>query len=177
MGLPVISIVGYTNAGKSTLLNNLTYSSVNAGSRLFETLDPSSRRLRFPREREAIITDTVGFIRNLPESLMEAFASTLEELHDADLLLHVVDTASPGMKDQIVVVEDILTQLDLKNVPSILVLNKADLLNKDEAAALSKMLNGIAVSALDQKTLHPLLLKIEDFISSLCLPEKRYNNT
>jgi 50S ribosomal subunit-associated GTPase HflX len=76
-----------------------------------------------------------------------------------------------------VVVEDILTQLDLKNVPSILVLNKADLLNKDEAAALSKMLNGIAVSALDQKTLHPLLLKIEDFISSLRLPEKRYNNT
>ncbi len=176
-GIPVISIVGYTNAGKSTLLNSLTYSSVTAGSRLFETLDPSSRRLRFPRERAAIITDTVGFIRNLPESLMETFASTLEELHDADLLLHVVDAASPVMEEQIKVVEDILTQLGLQDVPSILVLNKADLLTEDQAAALSRMCNGIALSALDKKTLHPLLLKIEGFISSLPVPEKMYNNT
>ena len=97
-GLPVISIVGYTNAGKSTLLNALTSSSVAARNRMFETLDPSSRRLRFPKEREAIITDTVGFIRRLPESLMEAFAATLEELHDADLLLHVVDASSPSIR-------------------------------------------------------------------------------
>jgi GTPase len=165
-GLPIISIVGYTNAGKSTLLNNLTYSNVNAGSRLFETLDPSTRRLRFPREREAIITDTVGFIRNLPESLMEAFASTLEELHDADLLLHVVDAASPWLEAQIKVVEDILTRLDLRGIPSILVLNKADLLIQDEAAAMSRKWQGIAVSALEQKSLYPLLLKMEDFISS-----------
>jgi len=165
-GLPIISIVGYTNAGKSTLLNSLTYSSINAGSRLFETLDASSRRLRFPREREAIITDTVGFIRNLPESLMEAFASTLEELHDADLLMHVVDAASPWMEVQINVVEDILTKLDLKGIPSILVLNKADLLTREKTDALTRRWNGIAVSALDRKTLYPLLLKMEDFISS-----------
>ena len=175
-GIPIISIVGYTNAGKSTLLNNLTYSSVNAGNRLFETLDASTRRLRFPREREAIITDTVGFIRNLPESLMEAFASTLEELHDADLLLHVVDAASPWLEAQIKVVEDILTRLDLRGIPSILVLNKADLLTQDEAAALSRRWDGIAVSALDQKTLYPLLLKMEDFISSSIHKETSLNN-
>ena len=173
--LPVISIVGYTNAGKSTLLNNLTYSNVSVGNRLFETLDPSSRRLRFPREREAIITDTVGFIRNLPESLMEAFTATLEELHDADLLLHVVDASSPGVEKQIKTVEHILTQLDLNEVPSLLVLNKADLVTEISAAGLSKMWNGIPLSALDRKTLHPLLLKIEDFISSLTLPEKKYS--
>ncbi|MFC1533586.1 GTPase HflX [Thermodesulfobacteriota bacterium] len=162
--LPVISIVGYTNAGKSTLLNTLTHSQVGAGNRLFETLDPSSRRLRFPREREAIITDTVGFIRNLPKSLMEAFAATLEELYDADLLLHVVDAASPRMEVQIKAVEHVLVQLDLKTVPTLLILNKADLLTKDNAASLSKLLDGITISALDQDTLHPLLLKIEDFI-------------
>ena len=116
-GLPVISIVGYTNAGKSTLLNSLTRSHVAVEDRLFETLDPSSRRLRFPRERDVIITDTVGFIRDLPEDLMEAFAATLEELHDADLLLHVVDASSPRMEDQIETVEGILRKLDLDRIP------------------------------------------------------------
>ena len=99
--LPIISIVGYTNAGKSTLLNQLTQSHIDANNRLFDTLDTSSRRLRFPKDREVIITDTVGFIRDLPEDLMKAFEATLEELHDADLLLHVVDASSPRMKEQI----------------------------------------------------------------------------
>ena len=162
--LPVISIVGYTNAGKSTLLNALTRSKVGAGNRLFETLDPSSRRLRFPREREAIITDTVGFIRNIPKSLMEAFTATLEELHEADLLLHVVDAASPRMEEQIRTVENVLTQLDLNAIPCLLILNKSDLLAKDEMVNLHKTWNGIAISAINQDTLHPLLSKIEDFI-------------
>lgn len=162
--LPVISIVGYTNAGKSTLLNSLTHSRVGARNRLFETLDTSSRRLRFPREREAIITDTVGFIRNLPASLMEAFAATLEELHDADLLLHVVDAASPRMDEQIETVENVLAQLDLHTVPSLLVLNKADMLSKEETAALSGRWGGIAVSALYRDTLHPLVFQIEHHI-------------
>ena len=163
-GLPVISIVGYTNAGKSTLLNILTHSSVGAKNRLFETLDPSSRRLRFPKEREAIITDTVGFIRNLPASLMEAFAATLEELNDADLLLHVVDAASPRMKEQIKTVEGILTELDLNMVPSLLVLNKTDLLKAEERVSLEKTMKGVAISAINPPTVSGLISQVENII-------------
>jgi GTP-binding protein HflX len=159
--LPIISIVGYTNAGKSTLLNALTHSQVNVKNRLFETLDPSSRRLRFPREREVIITDTVGFIRDLPEDLMEAFAATLEELHDADLLLHVVDASSPRMEEQIEAVDGILERLDLKKIPTLLVLNKSDRLDLKEAVALSKRWRGISLSALNPHTFSALLDQME----------------
>jgi len=162
--IPVISIVGYTNAGKSTLLNTLTSSSVGVGNRLFETLDPSSRRLRFPREREAIITDTVGFIRNLPKSLMEAFAATLEELNDADLLLHVVDAISPRLEEQIHTVEGILVNLDLKRIPTILLLNKTDLMDSEEAITLSKKMGGIAISAPNPSSLLELTKRIEPLI-------------
>jgi len=162
--LPVISIVGYTNAGKSTLLNTLTSSRVDVGDRMFETLDPSSRRLRFPREREAIITDTVGFIRSLPKSLMEAFAATLEELHDADLLLHVVDAASPRMEEQIETVEDVLVQLDLKRIPSVLIFNKTDLLKPEESRALERGMGGIAISATHPPTLSVLIERIDQII-------------
>lgn len=164
--LPVISIVGYTNAGKSTLLNTLTHSHVDAGNRLFETLDPSSRRLRFPREREAIITDTVGFIRDLPGSLMEAFAATLEELHDAELLLHVVDATSPRLEEQIKTVEQILTDLDLNGIRSLLVLNKTDLLHHRETNTLSKKMGGIAISAINPSSLSTLIKRIEALIWS-----------
>ena len=163
-GLPVISIVGYTNAGKSTLLNSLTRSHVAVEDRLFATLDPSSRRLRFPRERDVIITDTVGFIRDLPEDLMEAFAATLEELHDADLLLHVVDASSPRMDDQIKTVEGILRRLELDRIPVALVLNKIDRLDPDQTADLSKSLKGIPVSALNPKTFSALLQEMERLI-------------
>jgi len=162
--LPVISIVGYTNAGKSTLLNSLTHSHVSVEDRLFATLDPSSRRLRFPREREVIITDTVGFIRDLPEDLMEAFAATLEELYDADILLHVVDGSNPRREEQIKTVNSILEELNLKNIPSILVVNKCDRLSAQEASALSKKLRGISISALDPYTLSGLLDQIERII-------------
>jgi GTP-binding protein HflX len=163
-GLPVISIVGYTNAGKSTLLNALTRSHVAVEDRLFETLDPSSRRLRFPRERNVIITDTVGFIRDLPEGLMEAFAATLEELHDADLLLHVVDASSPRMEDQIQTVEGILKKLGLDRVPVVLVLNKIDRLDPRQTADVSKALKGIPVSALHPSTFSGLLQEMERLI-------------
>lgn len=162
--LPVISIVGYTNAGKSTLLNSLTHSQVNVENRLFATLDPSSRRLRFPREREVIITDTVGFIRDLPEDLMEAFAATLEELHDADLLLHMVDASSPRMEEQIKAVEGILERLNLNRIPTLLVLNKSDRLDPIEAAVLSKKWRGIAISALAPHTFSDLLHQMESAI-------------
>ena len=162
--LPVVSIVGYTNAGKSTLLNSLTQSSVPVKNRLFETLDPSSRRLRFPRERDVIITDTVGFIRNLPEDLMDAFAATLEELHDADLLLHVVDASSPRMEEQMKAVDKILGKLGLDEIPRFLVLNKIDRLEPDQAAALSRSFQGVAISALDRRTFSGLLEEMERLI-------------
>jgi len=159
--VPIISIVGYTNAGKSTLLNVLTHSRVTAHDRLFDTLDTASRRLRFPEEREAIVTDTVGFIRNLPAELMGAFRATLEELHDADLFLHVADISSPILERQVAVVEGILRELSLDRVPRVLALNKADRIDPALAAILSTRLDGIAVSALRPDTLIPLLEAIE----------------
>jgi GTP-binding protein HflX len=163
-GLRVISIIGYTNAGKSTLLNTLTQSKVRAGSRLFATLDPASRRLRFPRDIEIIITDTVGFIKDLPHDLMVAFRATLEELEDADLLLHVIDISNPRHEQQIKSVENILADLDLQNTPTIRVLNKTDRVSPQISNRLSKKLKGIAISALSKDTLLPLFVEMEKII-------------
>jgi GTP-binding protein HflX len=166
-GLPIISIVGYTNAGKSTLLNTLTNSEVLAEKKLFATLDPSSRRLRFPRDTEVIITDTVGFIKDLPEDLKVAFRATLEELESADLLLHIIDISNPRFEDQIESVEKILEELDLENIPVIRVLNKQDLLDKNLVAQLEKYFNGIAISALNPSTLIPLIEKMAQWSEDL----------
>lgn len=171
--LPVISIVGYTNAGKSTLLNALTHSTVGARNRLFETLDPSSRRLRFPEEREAIITDTVGFIRDLPQSLMEAFAATLEELQDADLLLHVMDVTHPQLEEQAATVERILEDLKLQEIPILKLLNKADLLEAREAEELAEKMGGYAVSALHP----PTLVRLVEMIGGLIWPDSPNRNS
>jgi len=130
-GVPVISIIGYTNAGKSTLLNNLTKSSFRAEEKMFATLDPASRRLRFPREREVIITDTVGFIRDLPPDLINAFRATLEELADADLLLHIVDISNVSYDRHINSVNKILSDLELNSKPILLVFNKIDRLDNE----------------------------------------------
>lgn len=156
-GLPVLSIVGYTNAGKSTLLNALTDSAVAVEDKLFATLDPTSRRLRFPRDREVIITDTVGFIRDLPEDLVSAFRATLEELGDADLLLHVVDAADPRHDQQIEAVERILRDLGLEEKTRLLVFNKADRLPPGEAEAIAHQHDGLAVSAATRAGLPELL--------------------
>lgn len=155
--LPVVSIVGYTNAGKSTLLNTLTRSSVCAENRLFVTLDPTSRRKRLPKETEIIITDTVGFIRELPKELVTAFRSTLEELSDADLLVHVVDISNPDFLNQIESVERILESLDLHGIPMIRVLNKTDLVSQESVTTLAKRLNGIPVCAKKPDTLETFL--------------------
>ena len=160
-GLAVISIIGYTNAGKSTLLNTLTKSNVRAESRLFATLDPSSRRLKFPKDIEVIITDTVGFIKNLPKDLMVAFRATFEELDNADLLLHVIDISNSRFKDQIESVEKILADLNLHNIPLIRVLNKKDLVDQTIVDALTGTLGGTAISANIESTLNPLIEKME----------------
>ncbi|WP_174256886.1 GTPase HflX [Myxococcus xanthus] len=159
--LPVISIVGYTNAGKSTLLNAITNAEVLAENKLFATLDPTSRRLRFPQEREVIITDTVGFIRDLPKDLVAAFRATLEELYDASLLLHVVDAADPARDEQVEAVENILESLDLMEKPRLMVWNKADLLPPDEVTALLRTRGGVAISAATREGLAALLAKAD----------------
>ena len=160
--VPTVSIVGYTNAGKSTLLNNLTHSDVVAENTLFATLNPVSRRLRFPRDREIIITDTVGFIRNLPKELMAAFRTTLEELDDADLLIHVLDASSRHLEDERNAVNEILTELHLERKPCLLVLNKADRCTPEELAGLQIQLDGLPLCAFNRKTFGPLMQAIED---------------
>ena len=156
--VPIIAICGYTNAGKSTLVNSLTQGNARAENKLFATLDPISRRLRFPQEREVVITDTVGFIRDLPEELVAAFRATLEEMEDADLLVHVVDASDPDRDQQIRAVDGILSDLGLGEKPRVLVWNKADKLSPDDAEHLR---GGFVVSALDRATFGPLLLAIE----------------
>ena len=136
-GIPLAALVGYTNAGKSTLLNTLTRSEVLAENKLFATLDPTTRRLRFPAEKEIIMADTVGFIRNLPKELFDAFRATLEELEAADLLLHVADASHPDLLQQISAVETILAEMELDRMPRLMILNKWDQLEAPARAELA----------------------------------------
>jgi GTP-binding protein HflX len=161
-GVPVLSIIGYTNAGKSTLLNAMTGSEVEAADQLFMTLDPTSRRLRFPREGEVVVTDTVGFLADLPPDLVAAFRATLEELADADLLLHVVDAADPRLEAKLEAVERLLTELHLGDAPRLIVLNKTDLLEPYEADALARRFGGVAVSAAKRRGLAELIQAAEE---------------
>ena len=124
--MPVVAIVGYTNAGKSTLLNTLTGSDIPANDRLFDTLDTTTRRLKLDEAQEALVSDTVGFIRKLPTHLVEAFKATLEELQYADVLLHVIDISSPDMDRQIEVVEELIARLGAGATPCLRVYNKCD---------------------------------------------------
>lgn len=157
-GLPVISLVGYTNAGKSTLLNALSLSphKVLVRDQLFATLDPVSRRIRLPSGRQALLTDTVGFVKDLPQKLKEAFKATLEELFAASLLLHVIDLTSPYMDRQVAAVEELLKELGLYHRPILRVYNKMD---KYEGIL---PLDGVAISALQGTNLHELLNCIEE---------------
>ena len=158
--VPVLSIVGYTNAGKSTLLRALTRTEVHVADQMFATLDPTSRRLRFPREREVIITDTVGFIRDLPADLVTAFRATLEELADASLLLHVVDASTADCDRRIEAVRRVLRDIGIE-APELLVFNQIDRMGDGEGEALARSHDGVAVSALRRTGLRGLLGRAE----------------
>jgi GTPase len=159
--LPIVSIVGYTNVGKSTLLNGLTHSRVYVENKLFATLDPTTRRLRFPREREVIVTDTVGFIRDLPRDLLDAFRATLEELKDANLLLHVIDISHPRFEEQLEAVENILGDLGLQETPVLRVFNKTDRVDPEIGGKIIRRYDGVGISALHSETFSPLLQAME----------------
>ena len=156
-----VSLVGYTNAGKSTLLNQLTGSTVLAEDALFATLDTRSRRLYLPSGREAVITDTVGFIRELPKDLFDAFRATFEEAEDADLLLHCVDASDPCYVDQLQTSEELLLELKLEHIQRLIVFTKADRLEESRADALAAAHDGVALNALDAACRAPLIARID----------------
>lgn len=170
-GTPLVALVGYTNAGKSTLLNTLCKAGVLAENKLFSTLDPVTKRLRLPGGRNILVTDTVGFIHKLPPLIVAAFHATLEELDEADLLLHVVDITSPDAINQSQTVEKILNQLKLGEKPRITVINKMDQLveNLEEAQNISVLINSppeatVITSALKNWNLDKLLEKISEYL-------------
>jgi GTP-binding protein HflX len=163
-GLPVLSIIGYTNAGKSTLLNALTESHIDTADQMFVTLDTASRRLRFPRHGDVIITDTVGFIRDLPPDLVAAFRATLEELSDANVLLHVVDASDPRLERQVDAVNRVLSDLGLGSIPRLMVMNKADLVDVSTLEGLCRRFEAIPVSARKQEGLDRLMTAAEALI-------------
>lgn len=168
---PTVSIVGYTNAGKSTLLNSLTHAGVLAEHRMFATLDPTSRRLQLPSGQAVILTDTVGFIRDLPSDLAKAFRATLEELSDADVLLHLVDGSNPDFPEQIASVEDILGDLALDNIPCLMVFNKADLISPENLEQIKERWpHAPFVSALNNASLGPALEALEKLLHAQPVP-------
>jgi GTP-binding protein HflX len=180
---PVISIVGYTNAGKSTLLNTLTSSEVHAEQRMFATLDPTSRRLRLPHEQEVIINDTVGFIRDLPPDLINAFRATLEEISESNLLLLLVDASNPRWLQQLESVERILSELHYNKIPRLLVFNKADIVEPEAMEAIIRQatLSGerecVVASALKSQSLRPLLERAGELLARNLVEQPRYKQT
>lgn len=170
--IQVVSIVGYTNSGKSTLLNQLSDADVLSADMLFATLDPTTRRVAMPGGREVLFTDTVGFIQKLPPNIVAAFRATLEEITEADMLLHVVDVTHPHVEAQIESVEDILAELEVDHLPEILALNKIDRLPDGQNPALELDLPGVAVpiSALTGEGIEALLMAVEATIEQQLMP-------
>jgi len=162
-GVPVVALVGYTNAGKTTLLNRLTGASRTAADQLFVTLDPTARLVSSSPHTSFVLTDTVGFIRKLPHQLVAAFKATLEELAEADVLLHVVDASHPALDVQMAAVERLLGDLELTERPTIVVLNKADRLGAEVSVSnLVERFSGVAVSALTGEGIELLLARIDE---------------
>lgn len=165
-GIPIVAIVGYTNAGKSTLLNRLTEAGILAEDKLFATLDPTTRRVMLPGGREVLFTDTVGFIQKLPTDLVAAFRATLEETSEADILLHVVDITHPMAEAQMEAVEEILEQIGVADKPIVLAWNKIDLARDPDAirAEAARLPDAIPISALTGEGIPELLGRIEEVL-------------
>ncbi|MEW6376517.1 MAG: GTPase HflX, partial [Thermodesulfobacteriota bacterium] len=167
-GIPVLSIIGYTNAGKSTLFNLLTKSQFQVEDKLFSTLDTATRKLRFPtclpagrKIDEVVITDTVGFIKDLPKDLMGAFRPTFDELQESDLLIHLIDISSPCFSEQIEAVEKILFELKLNHLPILRVFNKKDKMNRKEVESICRKYEGVSISALRADSLENFFVALE----------------
>jgi GTP-binding protein HflX len=172
-GIPVVALVGYTNAGKSTLINALTQSDVYVADQLFATLDPTTRKVELPNGREILLSDTVGFIQKLPTTLIAAFRATLEEILEADLILHVVDTSHPSVLAQIETVEDTLAQIEAETVPRILVWNKTDKWNEDTFPVVEDgldYLEEVGISALTGEGFDYLKQAIADALAAQLKP-------
>ena len=164
---PIVSIVGYTNVGKSTLLNTLTKSHEIAEDMLFATLDPVSRRLSTSEGYLCVITDTVGLIHDLPPELLRAFTATFEEIGDADMILHLADVSHPACADQIETVEEILQAMALSHIPSMLVLNKADRVAAEILANLEQRFRTFSITATERETLDPLVKELRRRLGDL----------
>ncbi|MGA2477270.1 MAG: GTPase HflX [Spirochaetia bacterium] len=181
-GIPVIALVGYTNAGKSSLLNALTGAGVLVQDKLFATLDPTTRRLKLPGGREALLTDTVGFIRKLPHDLVAAFRATLEGIEEASLILHIVDSSQPHASEQIVAVEEVLSGLEIAQTPQLIVWNKTDLLPDHLPPAVlgTPRDQALTISARTGDGIGALLAKVEAMLGeslvdlSVLIPYDRY---
>jgi len=165
---PVASVVGYTNAGKSTLLNLLTGADVIAENRLFATLDPTTRSFTLPNKQRVLLTDTVGFLRKLPHTLIESFKATLEEVHEADLLIHVVDLSHPRVDEQMEAVDAVIKELDAFGKQTLIVFNKIDnLRNREQVEAYLKRFPGsVAISARTGESVNTLVQALQDALSS-----------
>ena len=174
-GLPVVSIIGYTNAGKSTLFNAWSDSHVSVKDRVFETLDTVSRRWHLPSLGEVILTDTVGFIRDLPKDLVAAFQTTLQELQEADVLVHVIDAHAPDPEQHIRAVEHVLTELGFENIPRLRFFNKGDLLESEDMLRLCQRYGGIGGSALDVTSLQLIQQEIARLLLTLQDPTSRFS--
>ena len=164
---PVVAIVGYTNAGKSTLLNAISGAEMLVEDKLFATLDPTTRRVLLPQGQVALFSDTVGFIQKLPTQLVAAFRATLEEINDADLLLHVLDITHPNSLLQSRVVEDTLKGLGATDIPVVVALNKIDQLNNPSRVQrmMQEFPNSLAISAREGTGLEELLARVEDILN------------
>lgn len=170
--IPIIALVGYTNAGKSTLLNKLSNAEVYVADQLFATLDPTTRRVELPGGHVALFTDTVGFIQKLPTQLIAAFRATLEEISEADLLIHVVDITHPNALEQWRAVKETLEEIEADEIPVITALNKIDQLPDPDAAlsALTPYSDAVPISALTGKGLNNLLARVEDELYETLVP-------